>query len=179
MGVGHHRDAQRSPIAERRPAPHRNTVPFCLLFTGSAMRMPSRCTPFRVAVAAAVGVAASMRVASPLAAQALKPVGSVSGGNAVALETRTVKRTANEIRATLRTTFTKPAKAPGGQWFGSRTLVAVRCGEGTVAVLENRYYGDAKFTTVASEKIVKIPGYAAPVPGSVPALALRELCPGK
>ena len=46
-----------------------------------------------------------------------------------------------------------------------------------MAVKENRYYGDAQFTKVASEKIVKIPGYAAPVPGSVPALALKELCP--
>lgn len=141
------------------------------------MRLPSLCPHLRVAVSAAVCLAAG--AASPLAAQSLKPVGSISGGNAVALETRTVKRAANEIRATLRTTFTKPAKAPGGEWFGSRTVVAVRCAEGTVAVLENRYYGDAKFTKVASEKIVKIPGYAAPVPGSVPALALKELCPAK
>jgi hypothetical protein len=118
-------------------------------------------------------------VAAPLAAQALKPVGSLAGNNAVTLETRSVKRLPTEITATLRTTFAKPAKAPGGEWFGSRTVVAVRCAEGTVAVKENRYYGDAKFTRVASEKIVKIPGYAAPVPGSVPALALKALCPAR
>lgn len=120
-------------------------------------------------------------IAAPcvLGAQSLKPVGTISGGNAVALETRTVKRGATEITATLRTTFLKPAKAPGGEWFGSRTLVAARCANGTVAVLENRYYGDAKFRTVVNERIVKIPGYAAPVPGSVPALALKELCPAK
>lgn len=112
-------------------------------------------------------------------AQALKPVGSLAGNNAVALETKSVKRSGDEVTATLRTTFAKPAKAPGGDWFGSRTLVAVRCAAGTVAVKENRYYGDAKFTKVANEKIVKIPGYAAPVPGSVPALALKELCPAR
>lgn len=112
-------------------------------------------------------------------AQSLKPVGAISGGNPVALETRTVKRGPTEITATLRTTFLKPAKAPGGDWYGSRTLVAVRCAEGTVAVKENRYYGDAKFTKVANERIVKIPGYAAPVPGSVPALALAQLCPAR
>ncbi|MCO4097783.1 hypothetical protein [Gemmatimonas sp.] len=112
-------------------------------------------------------------------AQSLQPVGTISGGNAVALETRTVKRAAKEITATLRTTFLKPAKAPGGDWYGSRTNVAVRCAEGTVAVLENRYYGDDKFTKIANERIVKIPGYAAPVPGSVPALALKQLCPAK
>lgn len=143
------------------------------------MRLRLDRPPLPVTVAAVVTAAVCVSVASPSAAQSLKPVGSVSGGNAVTLETRTVKRATNEIRATLRTTFTKPAKAPGGEWFGSRTLVAVRCGEGTVAVLENRYYGDAKFTKVASEKLVKIPGYAAPVPGSVPALALKELCPAK
>lgn len=115
----------------------------------------------------------------PLVAQSLKPVGTISGGNPVALETRSVKRAAKEITATLRTTFLKPAKAPGGDWYGSRTVVTVRCAEGTVAVKENRYYADARFTKVANERIVKIPGYAAPVPGSVPALALAQLCPAK
>jgi len=92
------------------------------------------------------------------------------------LESRTVKKAGDEITATVRVKFLKPAKAPGGEWFGSRTVVAVRCAAGTVAVKENRYYGDANFKKVANEKIVKIPGYAAPVPGSVPALALKALC---
>jgi hypothetical protein len=118
-------------------------------------------------------------VAAPASAQSLKPVGSLAGGNPVALETRSVKRVGGEVTATLRTTFAKPAKAPGGEWFGSRTVVTVRCAAGTVAVKENRYYGDAKFTKIASEKIVKIPGYAPPIPGSVPAFALKELCPAK
>ncbi|MFN7532202.1 hypothetical protein [Gemmatimonas sp.] len=139
--------------------------------------MPRRCLHSRLLAAAVGGALAA--VPTPLAAQALKPVGSLAGNNAVTLETRSVKRLPTEITATLRTTFAKPAKAPGGEWFGSRTVVAVRCAEGTVAVKENRYYGDAKFTRVASEKIVKIPGYAAPVPGSVPALALRALCPAR
>jgi hypothetical protein len=139
------------------------------------MRLPRSLVSARVATALLLSLAA-VRVAH---AQALKPVGSLAGSNAVALESKTVKKQGAEITATLRTTFAKPAKAPGGDWFGSRTLVAVRCAEGTVAVKENRYYADAKFTKVASEKIVKIPGYAAPVPGSVPALALKELCPAK
>ncbi|MFO0071347.1 MAG: hypothetical protein ACK55A_04550 [Gemmatimonas sp.] len=139
--------------------------------------MPRRCLHSRLLAAAVGGALAA--VPTPLAAQALKPVGSLAGHNAVTLETRSVKRLPTEITATLRTTFAKPAKAPGGEWFGSRTVVAVRCAEGTVAVKENRYYGDAKFTRVASEKIVKIPGYAAPVPGSVPALALKALCPAR
>jgi hypothetical protein len=110
------------------------------------------------------------------AAQPLRPIGMISGANPAALEEKTVKRQKDESSATIRVTFAKPAKAPGGLWYGSRTKVAVRCTARTVAVLENRYYADAKFTKVASEKIVKIPGYAPPVPGSVPALALTTLC---
>lgn len=108
--------------------------------------------------------------------QGPQPIGTISGGNPVFLEPKSVKRTGDEVTATLRTSFLKPAKAPGGLWYGSRTLVTVRCQAGTAAVKENRYYSDAKFKTVASEKIVGIPGYAAPVPGSVPALALKALC---
>jgi hypothetical protein len=129
-------------------------------------------------------VAQAQAQAAPKAAPkaAVKPepmpeVGTISGGNRVLLERRTVKTVGKETTATLRTLFTKPAKAPGGDWYGSRTVVAVRCTEGTVAVKENRYYADANFTKVANEKIVQIPGYAAPVPGSVPALALKALCP--
>jgi hypothetical protein len=81
--------------------------------------------------------------------------------------------------AVLRTTFTKPAKVPGGEWFGTRTKVAVRCAAGTAAVLENRYYSDAKFTKVANERINKMPGYAAPVPGSIQAIAVTALCSPK
>jgi len=132
------------------------------------MRLPVLSSPAGFALAFLPGL---------LASQPLTPIGTISGGNPVTLETRTVKRRGNEVTATLRTTFLKPAKAPGGEWFGSHTVVTVRCGEKTVAVQANRYYGDATFTKVASEKIVKIPGYAAPVPGSVPALALARLCP--
>lgn len=115
----------------------------------------------------------------PAAAQSLQPVGTISGGNPVSIEGGTTKRDKNEITATFRTVFTKPAKVPGGEWFGSRTVVTVRCADGTAAVKANRYYADKRFSKVASEKVVKIPGYAAPIPGSVPMLALRHLCPGK
>lgn len=115
--------------------------------------------------------------AHPAAAQsAADSVGAISGGNPVYLERKTVKRAGNEVTATLRTVILKPAKAPGGDWYGSRTLVTVRCAENTAAVKENRYYGDARLTKVVSEKIVKMPGYGAPVPGSVTAVALRALC---
>lgn len=106
----------------------------------------------------------------------LLSLGTIAGGHPVALESKTVKTVGAETVAVVRTTFTKPAKAPGGDWYGARTKVSVRCGNGTVAVLENRYYGDAKFIKVVNERIIKQPGYAAPVPGSTQALALANLC---
>lgn len=128
------------------------------------MRLPT--------ILCALTIAAAAGAQSPSSA----PIGTIAGGNPVSLEPRSIRRSADSVTATLRTTFLKPAKVPGGEWFGSRTLVTVRCRAGTAAVKENRYYSDAKFTKVASEKIVGIPGYAAPVPGSVQALALKELC---
>jgi azurin len=113
---------------------------------------------------------------APAPGNSMPQIGTVAGGNPVTLETRTVKRAGDEVTATLRTTFTKPAKVQGGEWFGTRTKVAVRCAAGTAAVLENRYYADAKFTVVANERLNKAPGYAAAVPGTLQMLALASLC---
>lgn len=142
----------------------------------------SLCPPrFRMLAALATTSLTIAGLGAPMAlnaqaSAAMPQIGAVSGGNPVLLETRSVKRTAEEITATLRVPFTKPAKVAGGEWFGSRTVVAVRCAQGTVAVKENRYYADKKFTKIANERIVKIPGFAAPLPGSVPAVALAHLC---
>jgi hypothetical protein len=127
----------------------------------------------RLVSAVVLVIAADAQAQSTAATTA---IGTISGGNPVQLENRTVKRAGKEITATLRTVFLKPAKAPGGDWYGSRTVVTVRCAEGTAAVKENRYYADAKLTKVANEKIAKIPGFAAPVPGSVTAVALNHFC---
>jgi len=132
------------------------------------------------ATSAAALLAALLLASSPQALQAqsasMPKVGALARGDAVLFESRTLKKSGDDITATFRTVFVKPAKAPGGEWFGSRTVVTVRCKAGTAAVKENRYYSDAKFTKVASEKIVGVPGYAAPVPGSVPAIAFKHLC---
>jgi hypothetical protein len=128
-----------------------------------------------VTLAAALLLAASPQALTAQSAS-MPQVGALARGDAVLFESRTLKKSGDDITATFRTVFVKPAKAPGGEWFGSRTVVTVRCKAGTAAVKENRYYSDAKFTKVASEKIVGVPGYAAPVPGSVPAIAFKHLC---
>ncbi|MBL0940437.1 MAG: hypothetical protein IBJ03_16200 [Gemmatimonadaceae bacterium] len=145
-------------------------MPRVKLLSHSSALLPSALC---VVVSLCVGHESSAQNAS------MPKIGEIAGGNVVLLESRTVKKAGDEITATLRTVFAKPTKAPGGEWFGSRTLVTVRCKAGTAAVKENRYYSDAKFNKIASEKIVGIPGYGAPVPGSVTAVAHKHLCATK
>lgn len=122
-----------------------------------------------VAVAAAVSSAASLK------AQAPKPIGLIKGGT-VLLEPKSVKRDGGIITAALRVQFHKPTKVPGGNWYSSRTILMLNCRKQEVAVKENWYYSNAKGTKVAQHKEVGIPGYATPLPGSMPKAALDHLC---
>jgi hypothetical protein len=90
-----------------------------------------------------------------------------------------VKREGAIITAALRVQFHKPTKVPGGNWYSSRTLLMLDCRKQVVAVQENWYYSDAKGTKVAQHKEVGIPGYATPLPGSMPKVALDHLCQAK
>lgn len=111
----------------------------------------------------------------PVGAQSRKPIGLINGGT-VLLESKTVKRNGGIITAGLRVQFHKPTKVPGGNWYSSRTLLMLDCRKQVVAVKENWYYSDAKGTKVAQHKEVGIPGYATPLPGSMPKIALDHLC---
>ena len=126
------------------------------------------------AVATAQVIAATVS-ASVATAQSPKPIGLINGGT-VLLEAKSVKRDAGIITAALRVQFHKPTKVPGGNWYSSRTLLMLDCRKQVVAVKENWYYSDAKGTKVAQHKEVGIPGYATPLPGSMPKVALDHLC---
>ena len=126
------------------------------------------------AVATAQVIAATV-AASVATAQSPKPIGLINGGT-VLLEAKSVKRDAGIITAALRVQFHKPTKVPGGNWYSSRTLLMLDCRKQVVAVKENWYYSDAKSTKVAQHKEVGIPGYATPLPGSMPKVALDHLC---
>ncbi len=125
----------------------------------------------------AATVAASV-AASVAAAQSPKPIGLITGGT-VLLEAKSVTRDAGIITAALRVQFHKPTKVPGGNWYSSRTLLMLDCRKQVVAVKENWYYSNAKGTKVAQHKEVGIPGYATPLPGSMPKVALDHLCQAK
>ncbi|QJR37428.1 surface-adhesin E family protein [Gemmatimonas groenlandica] len=128
-----------------------------------------------VALSSLAVIALSSREAS---AQAPKPIGLIKGGT-VLLESKSVKRDGGIITAPLRVQFHKPTKVPGGNWYSSRTLLLLDCRKQVVAVKENWYYSDAKGTKVAQHKEVGIPGYATPLPGSMPKVALDHLCQTK
>lgn len=105
-----------------------------------------------------------------------QPVGTLSGGDSVFVETRSVKRAAGITTAAMRVRFRKPAKVGATEWRSSRTIVMVDCTKRMAAVKENWYYLDDRGTKVANHKVVGIPGYGAPVPGSVTAVAVRHFC---
>ena len=106
----------------------------------------------------------------PLGAQSRQPIGLINGGT-VLLEPKTVTRDGGIITAALRVQFHKPTKVPGGSWYSSRTLLMIDCRKQVIAVKENWYYSDAKGAKVAQHKEVGIPGYATPLPGSMPKVA--------
>lgn len=122
--------------------------------------------------------AAGTMSASVASAQSPKPIGLINGGT-VLLESKSVKRNGGIITAALRVQFHKPTKVPGGNWFSARTLLMLDCRKQVVAVKENWYYSNAKGTKVAQHKVVGIPGYATPLPGSMPKVALDHLCQAK
>ena len=106
--------------------------------------------------------------ATSLGAQSPKAIGLIRGGT-VLLEPQTVTREAGIITAAVRVQFHT-------NWYSSRTLLMLNCRKQEVAVKENWYYSNAKGTKVAQHKEVGIPGYATPLPGSMPKVALDHLC---
>jgi hypothetical protein len=126
-------------------------------------------------LATCVALAAGALSARGAQAQSRQPIGLINGGT-VLLEPKSVQRDGGIITAALRVQFHKPTKVPGGNWYSSRTLLMLDCRKQIVAVKENWYYSDAKGTKVAQHKEVGIPGYATPLPGSMPKVALDHLC---
>ena len=122
--------------------------------------------------------ATGMISASVASAQARKPIGLITGGT-VMLEPKSITRDGSIVTAALRVQFHKPTKVPGGNWYNSRTVLMLDCRKQVVAVKENWYYSDARGTKVAQHKVVGIPGYATPLPGSMPQVALDHLCQAK
>lgn len=135
-------------------------------------RPPSR--PLRAAaLCASLGVVIA---SSGLSAQATKEIGTTSTGDPVFLETKSVRTEKGIITASIRATFAKPTKAPGGDLYASRTIAMFDCAKETVAVKENWYYLDKAGKKPGPHKVVGIPGYGPAFKGSVPDVAMGYLC---
>lgn len=125
-------------------------------------------------------VAATLLLSIPTAdarAQApWKAIGTTSAGNAVFVDTRTVKRTGHLVAANVRVVFTEPVKGAKGTFASYRTSATFDCTRKTLAAKENVYYADAKGRKVIDRSVNKLPGFGPALGGSLGDVALRYLC---
>ena len=125
----------------------------------------------------ALGALLLLVPAVPLAAQGRwKQIDTTSVGNKVLLDPKSVSTKDGITTATLRTVFVKPVKTPKGDITSARTTAMFDCAKGVVAVKENIYFHDEKANSIYQRSAPKIPGYAKPIQGALPAVAMRHLC---
>lgn len=103
-------------------------------------------------------------------------IGTTSVGNHVYVDPRSIRRTGNLVKATVRVVFTEPVKARNGTWASSRTIATFDCAKKTLAAKENVFYADAKSTKVTERTVIKQPGYGPALGGSLGGVALQYLC---
>ena len=127
-------------------------------------------------VTGAAVVAALVCSALPARAQAIREIGKTAAGNPVLVESRTLHRDKTIVTATVRVTFAKAVKAPGGDWWSSRTRLAFDCTARTVKIFENWYFGDTTFRKVVSHSVSGQPAFGTVMGGSMTSVAYDTLC---
>jgi hypothetical protein len=122
--------------------------------------------------------ALALVLAVPAAAQAprWKELGRTVVGNTVSVDQRTMKRAQGVVTGTFRVAFAKPVKSPRGDITSSRTVASLDCAKRLVAIRENTYYHDERANRVYDHKVVGTPGWAPPMGGSMPEVAMAQLC---
>ena len=105
-----------------------------------------------------------------------KAIGSTAAGNAVFVETRSIKRTGDLVAANVRVIFTTPVKGAKGTFASYRTSATFNCTRQSLAAKENVYFADAKGTKVIDRTVNKLPGFGPALGGSLGAVALKHLC---
>jgi surface-adhesin protein E len=104
-------------------------------------------------------------------------IGKTSVGNAVYVDPKSVKKSADGIvTATVRVAFVKPTKTPKGPITASRTVAMFDCGRKLVAVKENTYYHDEKTGKVYQHSAAAMPGFGPAIKGTLPDIAMVYLC---
>ena len=103
-------------------------------------------------------------------------IGKTSAGNAVFVESRSVKRTGELVSANVRVVFTEPVKGAKGTFASYRTSATFDCSRRSLAARENVYYADARGTREIDRSVNKMPGFGPALGGSLGAVALDHLC---
>jgi len=134
----------------------------------------------RVHASRAVGVIFGLALFAPAAhAQSVREIGHTAANNPVLVEPRSVHRDGTTLNAIVRVRFAKAVRAPGGDWWSSRTRLTFDCSKRQVKILENWYYGDTSWTRVASHNVVGQPAYGTVMGGSMTSVSYDALCPVK
>ena len=111
-----------------------------------------------------------------LAQDGWKAIGRTSSGNAVFVQTRSVKKAGDLVSANVRVVFTEPVKGAKGTFASYRTSATFNCAKKSLAAKENEYYADARGTKVIDRSVNKMPGFGPALGGSLGAVALNHLC---
>lgn len=110
-------------------------------------------------------------------AQPPREIGRTAANNPVLVEPRSIKRAGTQVTAAIRVKFAKAVKAPGGDWWSSRTRLTFDCSNRQVKVLENWYYADTTWTRVASHTQSGQPAFGTVMGGSMTSVGYDSLCP--
>jgi hypothetical protein len=108
--------------------------------------------------------------------QTLREIGRTAAGNPVFLEPTSVRRTGDSVTATVRVRFARAVRAPGGEWWSSRTRLTLACTPKQVRVAENWYYADTTWRRIAQHQAVGRPAFGTVIGGSMVAVAHTALC---
>jgi hypothetical protein len=103
-------------------------------------------------------------------------IGTTAAGNAVYVESKSVKRAGGLVAANVRVVFTEPVKSAKGTFASYRTSATFDCAKKSLAAKENVYYADAKGTRVVDRSVNKLPGFGPALGGSLGDVALKYLC---
>jgi hypothetical protein len=110
--------------------------------------------------------------------QALRDIGRTAAGNPVLVEQRSIRRAPPMLDAIIRVKFAKAVRAPGGDWWSSRTKLTFDCSKRQVKVIENWYYADTTWTRVRSHNVSGQPAFGTVMGGSMTSVGYDALCPG-
>ncbi len=105
-----------------------------------------------------------------------REIGRTVVGNPVEVDARSVRRVRDTVTATMRVRFVKPARSPRGPITSARTVASFDCARRLVAIRENTLFHDERAGTVYERRVVGIPGWAPPMGGSMPEVAIAHLC---